>query len=552
MSPAIASILFAAPASGHAVMESSFPRDGEVVEAGRSVTAVVLRFDEPVEVGVGSVRVVAVDGQRVDTGRVYHPESASRNVAVSLRAGLAAGSYLVMWRVVSADSHPVTGSFTFAVGRAGPVAATAALPGPSVPIAAGIARFLGYAGVLLIVGAIGFLLICWPSGWSAPRTRLLICSGIAVSGLASGTGLLLQGAADAGAGLSGVLDESLLQPVLSTRFGQAHLVRVCLLSVVAATVWAVTSERARRPVRWLAGLLVVELAGLVITIAAQGHAATGSWPLARMPLDVAHVAAAGIWLGGLAMLTVVALPVARRAVADPSPEDGPRSGDPWAVIAAVRRFSTLALTCVIVLVVSGLAQAWRQIGELSAITTTHYGQLLLVKVGLLVVILGFAAVSRARVRSNLARAVTSSGPSALARSVRAETALGLGVVAVTAVLVATTPARIAYRPIEERTVTAGPVTVQLTAVPEGGHTIDLHLYVFGANGLPTDVLAMRAEADLPARHLGPISLTLVPAGTGHFIANRVLLPRGGAWTLRLYVRASEFDAYPATTRLTVR
>ena len=175
------------------------------------------------------------------------------------------------------------------------------------------------------------------------------------------------------------------------------------------------------------------------------------------------------------MLTVVALPVARRAVADPSPEAGPRSGDPWAVIAAVRRFSTLALTCVIVLVVSGLAQAWRQIGELSAITTTRYGQLLLVKVGLLVVILGFAAVSRARVRSNLSGAVTSSGPSALARSVRAETALGVGVVAVTAVLVATTPARIAYRPIEERTVTAGPVTVQLTAVPEGGHTIDLHL-----------------------------------------------------------------------------
>lgn len=57
---------------------------------------------------------------------------------------------------------------------------------------------------------------------------------------------------------------------------------------------------------------------------------------------------------------------------------------------------------------------------------------------------------------------------------------------------------------------------------------------------------------MPARHLCPITLTLLPAGTGHFLANRVLLPRGGAWTPRLYVRASEFDAYPATTRLTVR
>jgi copper transport protein len=205
-----------------------------------------------------------------------------------------------------------------------------------------------------------------------------------------------------------------------------------------------------------------------------------------------------------------------------------------------------------VLVASGLAQAWRQIGELGAVTTTHYGQLLLAKVGLLAVILGFAAASRSRVRSHLTRAVTSSGRSALAKSVRAETALGVGVLAITAVLVATTPARVAYRPIQERTVTAGPVTVQLTAVPEAAHTVDLHLYAFGGNGLPTDVLGIRAEADMPARHLGPITMNLVHVGTGHFIANRVLLPRGGTWTLRLHVRASEFDSYPAAIRLTVR
>ena len=552
MFSAIASIVFAAPAGAHAVLVSSSPRDGELIPTAQHLSAVGLRFDEPVEVRLGWLRVVAADGQRADTGRVYHPDSVLRNVAVSLRDGVAAGSYLVMWRVVSADSHPVSGSFTFSLGHAGPVAPTAASPGPSVPIASGIARFVEYAGVLLIVGAISFLLSCWPSGWGAPRARLLIVSGVAAAGLATGVGLLLQGAADAGAGLSDVLDESLLQGLLSTRFGYAHLVRLCLLSIVAATVWVAASERARRPGRWLAGLLVVELAGLIVTIAAEGHAAAGSWTLARMPLDVAHVAAAGVWLGGLATLAVVALPVARRAAADPSREEGSRSADPWAVTAAVRRFSTLALTCVIVLVASGLAQAWRQIGELGAITTTHYGQLLLAKVGLLAVILGFAAVSRAKVRSHLRQAVMSSGPSALARSVRAETALGVGVVAVTAVLVATTPARAAYRPIEQRTLTAGPVTVQLTAIPEGAHTIDLHLYAFGANGLPTNVLGMRADADMPAGHLGPITITLVPAGTGHFIANRVLLPRTGTWILHLYVRASEFDSYPATTRLTVR
>jgi putative copper export protein len=67
------------------------------------------------------------------------------------------------------------------------------------------------------------------------------------------------------------------------------------------------------------GLLLVELAGVVGTVAVEGHAAAGAWPTARLPLDVAHVAAAGVWLGGLAMLTGAALPAARRSVLVPVP-----------------------------------------------------------------------------------------------------------------------------------------------------------------------------------------------------------------------------------------
>jgi copper transport protein len=368
--------------------------------------------------------------------------------------------------------------------------------------------------------------------------------------------------------------------LLSTRFGQAHVARLGLLLAIAITVWAVTAiRRTGRRGSLLSGLLLAELAGLVGTVAVEGHAAAGAWPTARVPLDVAHVAAAGVWLGGLAMLTVAALPAARRSITAARPAEArvsvsvgpggavgvaerpapPAVEDPWlAVTAAVARFSAVALGCVVVLVASGVAAAWRQVGELDAITTTHYGQLVLVKAALLGLVLCFAAVSRRQVRTRTTRSLRTAGTTTAARwsvlawSVRAEVAIAAVVLAVTAVLVATTPARAAYRPTQQRTVQAGPLTLQLTAVPEPARSLDVHVYVFGQDGLITDVRELRADATQPAQHLGPVTVPLLHAGTGHFIAERVLLPRTGTWTLHLNVRASEFDAYSADTQVRVR
>ena len=125
-----------------------------------------------------------------------------------------------------------------------------------------------------------------------------------------------------------------------------------------------------------------------------------------------------------------------------------------------QRFSRLALGCVVILVGTGVAQAWHQVGELAALRATHYGQLLIVKVTVVAVILGFAAVSR----SADAGAITDAGITTLSRSVAAEAALGVVVVALTAVLVATTPARVAYRP----TVEAHPACWADHAAADGG------------------------------------------------------------------------------------
>ena len=129
---------------------------------------VVLRFDEPVEVAFGSVRVYDARGDRVDSGSTQHPGSSGDAVAVDLRRGLGDGVYTVTYRVISADSHPVTGGFTFTVGAGGaaPTSSVADLidagrAGPVTEAAFGAVRALCYLAIALAAGGLVFVLAVW-------------------------------------------------------------------------------------------------------------------------------------------------------------------------------------------------------------------------------------------------------------------------------------------------------------------------------------------------------------------------------------------------------
>ena len=106
----------AGPASAHAQLEFTSPAPSSVLL--QSPSQVVLHFGEPVEIDFGSLRVLGPTGQRIDNGGTHHPPGDSHAVAISLPKHLARGTYVVAWRVISADSHPVHGAFVFSVGSA--------------------------------------------------------------------------------------------------------------------------------------------------------------------------------------------------------------------------------------------------------------------------------------------------------------------------------------------------------------------------------------------------------------------------------------------------
>ncbi|MFB7151720.1 copper resistance CopC/CopD family protein [Streptomyces virginiae] len=383
----------AAPATAHAALTASDPTDGAVVATAPA--QVTLSFSEQVAMGDDSIRVLDPQGRRVDTGELRDMCSGNTvRYGTALHSGLPNGTYTVAWQAVSADSHPISGAFTFSIGA--PSATEVSLPtttagGGPVGIAYGIARYAAYAGFTVLVGGAAFILLCWRRGAAQrPLQKLVVRAWVTLT--AATLAMLVLRTPYTGSGrFADVFDLDGLRAVLETKTGASLVSRLLLLGAAAlfvAVLFGVyarrmqdaTSEEEDKDTGDLTfGLAIggaVVAGGIAATWALSEHASTGIQPGLAMPADILHMLAVATWLGGLSALLVALHKV------------------PGIERSAVRRFSGVAFVSVVVLAVTGVYQAWRQTGSWSALTGTEYGRLLLLKVALVAVLLGVAYMSR--------------------------------------------------------------------------------------------------------------------------------------------------------------
>ncbi|MEV6480469.1 copper resistance protein CopC [Streptomyces sp. NPDC051576] len=385
---AVIGMLFAGagPASAHAALTGSDPSSGVVVN--KAPTQVSLTFSEKVATNDDSLRVLNPKGKRVDVGK---PSNISGTTyAVQIRSGLPDGTYTVAWQVVSADSHPVGGAFTFSIGAPSKTTVSAStdqdVGGGLVGGLYGFGRYMSYAGFIVMVGAAAFVLACWQRGAGVRALQRLVVSGWVSLTAATLWLLLIRGSYTTTGKFGDIFDLNLLGQVLQTKPGAALVSRLLLLAAAAlfiAVLFGAYDKREDEEKRDLTfGLAIgggVVAAGLAASWALAEHASTGLQPGIAMPVDVVHLLAVATWLGGLSALLVALY----RA-----PSDNPVGR------VAVQRFSRVAFGSVLALVATGIYQSWRQLGSWSAFTDTGYGQLLLVKIGLVALLVGIASISR--------------------------------------------------------------------------------------------------------------------------------------------------------------
>ncbi|CCH86733.1 Copper resistance protein [Modestobacter italicus] len=553
-------VVTAPPASAHAMVVTSSPADGE--RLGTAPAQVTIEFDEHVSLGAGYARVLDGQGERVDAGTA---EVRDDVVTVPLRADLPDAGYVVTYRVVSADSHPVSGAFSFVVGTGELPAAGSVGSGeeidPGVAVLLPLARWLGYAGLALGLGVPLALATVWAGGWASGRSRRVTLGGLAAVVVGAALSLLAQGPYAAAAGLGSLLDGQLVGTTLDSGYGRTLLARIAL-AVLLAAVLAGSWRRDRRPggpALAVAGLLA---AGLVVAVAAVGHPVAGSLPGLAVAVSAVHVAAMCGWLGGLVVLFTGLL----------------RGSTPTRELdAALPRWSTLAGGYIGALVVTGVLQSVREVGSFSGLVSTSYGWVLLAKLAVVLLVLVAALVSRDWVQQRAGRSrrpghrVVAQAFSAteeaepppatlgvLRRSVLLECVGAVVVLALSAVLVSQVPATASMAepvevtlPLQSAAGSAGNGSVQVSVDPVTPGPTTVHVYLYDAEGRLAQPQQIAVSLTEVAQQIGPLDVELAAAGPGHYVGYPDL-PSAGSWTLTVTVRLGEFTAVTASTVLAVR
>ena len=522
-------------ASAHAVLEHTSPANGAVL--ARQPSQVTLTFGEDVGVDSEDIQVFDDKLHRVDEGDGGHITGQGATVGVRLPPHLKDGTYTVTWRVISADSHPVSGGFTFSIGH--PSKVTGRLAGlggghKSTGIALGTMRFLGYLALVAGPGGLIFLLL-WPAGAKVRRQRRMIAAGIAVGIVATAGTFLIQAPYSQGAALAHVVDSSLLDGVATSHFGRVIAIRFALwvLAAIATALWL----RGVRAAQWFVGVVIL---ALPVTYAEAGHGGVGANVALSVVSESLHVLAAVAWLGGL---LVIATCLLRRA----SDED---------LFDILPRFSRLALVCVGLILLTGLFQAWREVGlSWTALVTTSYGRLVSAKFLGLVALIGLGAFARWSLRS-----ASSSPPGMsdlplrrrvirahLTQSVFLELEIGVVVLLLTSVLVNTLPAKEAVDDTVHRTLTADGLVVDVEVSPGRVGPDTITLTTFTSTRHPQPLTSASGSLDLPARNIFSLPVEFATVRGSNRATASAAFPVAGAWQLTFEVQTSPINAVQFTT-----
>jgi copper transport protein len=510
-------------ASAHAVLESSSPAPSALLAS--SPKEIRLDFDEQVEATLGDIRIYDSEQREISIEKTVR-SSADASVVSAGVPTLKNGVYVVVWRVVSADGHPVSGAFPFEIGAksTGTSAAlleevlnrtetTSPLGNPMSAI-----RLLGFLGLILLVGCVSLL---WRSsllGNARVRKTLLYSSVlIAVSSLGL---LLMQGPYTAGKSWGSLFDSVLIGDVAQTRLGLALLIRF-----VCAIAWAVIALTASASVtrRWRIGVVATAVV-TIATYATSGHQSAGTLPAVFVPLDMVHLAAISTWVGALLVLAVIY-----------------RDND---VENEAKRFSRMATWSMPLVVVTGVVQGLHLLGGISTINETTFGKLLLLKTLLVGGVVVFGSKARTKLQSD--------GFSSIAKIIRWESTLVVLVLAVTSLMVAQSPNAKPTTPISfSATKVQNNIVAELSVVPAVVGTAEVHVILTPPGGSLKPAKSVTVQFDLPSRSIPAIPVSMTEIGPNHWIGI-VQFPFSGEWNMNTRVSPAPNQTLLFATVVTVQ
>lgn len=511
-------MLVGTQALAHASLVRTEPANASVL--AQPPSAVTLTFNE--DVTPTRIELVEPDGSSIEP-RAIHTDGATLSVQLPT---LGQGSHALSWHAISADGHPISGVLAFSVGTAAaqPTPVSGQMPG-SLAAAIWLARVALYLGLLFGVGGVFFG--AWvaagaaqPHGGTGRSTRRTVDAALVLGLLSALASPGLQGADMLGLGLAQGMGLRAWQTGAASPYGPTLGIAACAL------VLALAAHRLRAPGA-ARGASLLALAGVGLALSASGHASTAPPQWLTRPAVFLHAVSAALWVGAL-------LPLA--AALHRGDALGPR---------VLARFSRLIVYPLVALVLAGIALAAIQLEHPSALFTTDYGRVLVLKLALVALVLLLAAHNR----WHLTEAAVQARPDAarrLRRSIAVETVVLLAILAVVALWRFTVPPRSSGHaahaaPAPLSLQLHGPnarVDLQLAPGRSGSVTITATL----GDGASHAMAAREVDFTLSNEAAGIEGLHAVATqvAPGLWRADGVPIPTAGRWTVRIAILVDEF------------
>lgn len=532
-------------ASAHAFLESSTPAANTVLP-GAPPTA-TLRFTEPLESSYSRAELFDGSGGQV-SGAAATIGPDPNVMTVTLPSGMGNGTYSLLWRTLSTvDGHTAQGYLPFTIGTeadvrivAPPVANETIRAAPEWAMAG--ARWLGLLGLAAMVGIWPiWVFVVRPSlspVWqlgpkTTRRVRGYATGAFAFALLANVIGLIVQALSIAG---PNNLVDGVMTTLGQTRYGTWWLIRVGAILIFSALLLGVGWWR---PWQRKAMTIVTLAAAFLLPLPYSMIAHAGAEPVGQataIAFDFAHGSSAALWVGGLFVLVVALAPLVR----DLTP-----SGQRVVLSYAIPRFSLIALIGWSVLAVTGLYASWLQVGNLAALTSTPYGQTLILKLVLIVPLLLLGVFNLLIVTRKLKQALTEQRVEGWSNhfitALLAEVVIVTLLLGVVGMLIGTPPAR---QVLEQE---SGRISIPLEADGQSG-TLYITPGMVGQNHYRLElgtgheahlrnpaITNASLRLQLPERATGQIDVPLLPAPTGGYEAHGSELALPGDWQLQVTV-----------------
>lgn len=501
---ALAALAVPSPASAHATVVDTDPVDGSVLDsAPRSVT---VTFNESIRLPAAAARLYDAKGRRLPASA----KTTGARLSVDTPDRQPDGTFVLVWRVVSADGHPVGGSLTYSVG----VPSETVVDPPTAPATQtaspglSLLRGLQYLALLLAVGLFVFRTFLLPAHDLTAEVSARVQRGIRWTAAVSITAAM------------------------------------ALASVGPVEEWLAAGLMGMG----LAAMLVfgsrVAIAGAAVALASQalsGHTRAAEPVVGSAIMDILHLAAGAVWFGGLVGLAVALPAIARREKL---------------AAETLARFSTWAAASLGTLTAAGAVLTWRIAGSWDNLWNSPWGTWLLVKVGVVLVAVVIAAINRfvlipgvsGAAGHEASRRVTGT----VRRAVVAEAGLLVAVLVVTGFLVDRSPdvgRTVAGGQTGVQTATVGDLRVLATLAPSAVGTNRLRVQVQDPSGEPVE-LAEAPTVSVTSDEFDLGQRTMVSDDVGTLQAT-VILPEAGRWRVQVGIRVDEFTNPVSTLRFDV-